>query len=224
MNRLSANARGEAKDQARGGDDRALPDDQQQNRARRGAQRHANAQLARALRDEVRHHAVDADRRQAQGERRQTASAAASRTAARPATCSRASAMLVTRYIGNSGSSARICWRTLSVSASGDRLAADDDSERARRKLQVRQVHRRARVGVERVLLHGARPRPRPSSTARWSWRRTRRGGRAGRSGPRSGHNSPAMRSSITTTRGALRMSCSPNRRPRRIGICIVRK
>ena len=28
--------------------------------------------------------------------------------------------MLVTRYIGSSGSSARICWRTLSVSASGD--------------------------------------------------------------------------------------------------------
>ena len=127
---------------------------------------------------------------------------------------SRRVAMLVTRYIGNSGSMRA----DLPAHAVGQRLrrplAADHHGEGARRKLQVRQIHRRARVGVERVLLHRRRPRRPPSSTARWSWRRSRRGGRAGQSDPGRATTPSAMRSSITTTRGALRMSSSPNSAP----------
>ena len=47
---------------ANGGNHKSLTEHESENRSRRRAQRDADAQFSRALADEVRHHAVDADR------------------------------------------------------------------------------------------------------------------------------------------------------------------
>ena len=90
MKRVSANAPASPSATPAERDDHPVAHDQHQDAPRRRAERQPDAQLARALADEVGHDAVDADRGQPQRQRRRTASAAASKSAAAPATRPRA--------------------------------------------------------------------------------------------------------------------------------------
>ena len=123
--------------------------------ARRRAERHADADLVRALRHEVRHHAVDADRRQQQ--RQSTAKQRQQlhrEPALRPAPPRRTSSIVRTPNTGSFGSTARTSRRQRSAEQSTDRApvrttsviqargsAAPSGRASARRLLEPLAVH-----------------------------------------------------------------------------------
>ena len=118
--------------------------------ARRRAERHPDPELARALRDQIRDHAVDADRRQPERERREQRQQQHREAPARQ------------RLVDPLRHRPHVVDRQVRIELAD--LAADRRGQRrrigrrvrsttfiaARRELRVREVHRDARVGVER--------------------------------------------------------------------------
>ena len=115
MTRVTATAPTTPHSDADAGEPRALADDQREHVPAARAERHADADLLRALRHGIRQHAVDADRRPAAARLRRR-----SRTSSRTSrycqnVFSRASSPVWMLNSGSVGSTLRISWRTALV-------------------------------------------------------------------------------------------------------------
>jgi hypothetical protein len=124
---------------------RALPHDHAQHVAATGAERHADADLAGALRDGVRHHAVHADGREQHGDRGERAEHAAVQPV-RPRGVVAYLAIVRTSYAGSVGSSARSCRRTAGATGAGSPGRAHEHRHRAPAEPRVRQVDLQPRL------------------------------------------------------------------------------
>ena len=128
-----------------------------------GADRHADADLARALSGRVRHHAVDADRGQQQGEAREGAEHDRLQPRPRPAEAGTRSSMVRMLDAGTSGSSGGCGRGRAATRALGSPAPRTTGTSSARPPIPARRARRRA-AGATPAGRRSARPRPRPRS------------------------------------------------------------
>ena len=211
---------GEPEPDAGGGHASPWPITSQATAAGRGAKREADAQLTRALAHQVRHHAVGAHRGEDQGHAANSTSAVIANRRDASARSTRAD-IVMTRWIGKSGSCAWTAAATAVRKAAGSAAPCTDHVEHAARPLRVRPIDRDAVVRVEAVLLntshHADDPLPR-CVLREVAELQSLADGILPRPVPLGSF------SSMMTTRSVSAVSCSSNSRPRRSGMRIASK